>query len=607
MNKKDAILSGARQHVNRVSLDLEKAGEDTVKSLKRSKEIFSKLSQSDQIVESRLMHYNKKRIGEIEHLKGSPYFVRCDVVWDNESETKKLYFGKFGFAEDEIYSWITPASSMRFENPGEVRYVRPDGGLQKAKLVRKDQFMIVGGEIKFLATEALDSPRELVYQEYFSSRKTGFILPEIVAQMEKAQDQVIRAYHVGPFLISGPAGSGKTTLALHRIAYLVQAPDLASTYTSDSIIVFVQDNGTKEYFSHLLPELGIDDVLITTFSQWAFSILNLNAKYVIRFGEDENEKDLYEFAKLKALKDADILEYKKVSTFQILENAYGKYFDNAQKKAFEKQKEEKVLDRIDLTLLLKSYAQLNDGIGLVKDYWIELKNGSMRKKRGFVNFDYSLALIDEFQNYLPDQLELIKTCISKKSQSILYVGDMAQQVQLGTIHDWNDIDEKIDDERKVILQKVYRNTKNILHYIKSLGYGIEIPEGVKEGQDVEELIFESVQDEIKHIKNKISQKDYSSVGILAKDQKYLTEFEKVFKGNEKVHVMTMNEAQGVEFDVVFIVGISEDTFNVSFDEQVSSSLIEEKKRINKDLLYVALTRAISELHVLGREKLSAIL
>ncbi len=290
MDKKEEILLVAKRHVKKVCLSLEKAGEDTVESFKRSNEIFATLSDADKIVERELMRYAKKRVGEIEHLKGSPYFVCCDVIWEKETEVKRIFFGKFGFTEEEIYSWITPASSMRFENPGEVGHTRPDGQFQKARMIRKDQYMIVDGRIKFLVTETIDAPRELVYQEYFSNRKTGFVLPEILAQMEKAQDQVIRAHHRGPFLISGPAGSGKTTLALHRVAYLVQSPDLASMYARDSIIVFVQDNGTKEYFSHLLPELGIDDVLITTFSEWAFSILNFDATYSIRVGTSESER-----------------------------------------------------------------------------------------------------------------------------------------------------------------------------------------------------------------------------------------------------------------------------------------------------------------------------
>lgn len=604
MDKKEAILQGAKCHLKTVTLSLEKAAEDTKKSLARSKEIFKTLSDADKIVESKLIRYNTKRVGEIAYLEGSPYFVRCDVIWEKEEEVKSLYFGKFGFAEEEIYSWITPASTMRYENPGEVRYLRPDGQLQKARLVRKDQYMIVGNEIKFLATESLENPRELVYQEYFSTRKSGFILPEIVAQMEKAQDQVIRAHHIGPFLISGPAGSGKTTLALHRVAYLVQSPDLASTYTSDSIIVFVQDNGTKEYFSHLLPELGIDDVLITTFSQWAFSILQIDAKYAIRYGNSENEKDMFEFAKLNALKTATLLPYRKSDIYAILENAYDANFNDEQKKLFQDQKREKLLDRIDLSLLIKTYYEVNDGLGIVKDFWEELKNGNMKKKRGFVPFKHSLAVIDEFQNYLPEQLQLIKSCVDKNSQSILYVGDMAQQVQLGTIRNWNDIDENINEERKVVLQKVYRNTKNILRYIESLGYPIEIPDGIKEGSEVGEYICDNQHDEIIKIQSFIRDKDFASIGILAKDQQYLSMFKKVFSDNDKIYVMTMNEAQGVEFDAVFLVGINSKTFDVSFDQDATKELVEEKKRINKDLLYVALTRAISELFVLGKEKLT---
>jgi len=70
--------------------------------------------------------------------------------------------------------------------------------------------------------------------------------------------------------------------------------------------------------------------------------------------------------------------------------------------------------------------------------------------------------------------------------------------------------------------------------------------------------------------------------------------------------MTMNEAQGVEFDIVCIVGISKEVFAVDYDEKYSG-LVDEKKRINRDLLYVALTRAISQLHILGKCSLSEVL
>jgi DNA helicase-2/ATP-dependent DNA helicase PcrA len=113
---------------------------------------------------------------------------------------------------------------------------------QSGELISKEQYMITDGKIVFMAFESLEQARELIYQEYFSQRKSSFLLPEIVEQMEQAQDKVIRAHHQGSFLISGAAGSGKTTLALHRVAYLLQSPDTAERFKTENTIVFVQDN-----------------------------------------------------------------------------------------------------------------------------------------------------------------------------------------------------------------------------------------------------------------------------------------------------------------------------------------------------------------------------
>jgi DNA helicase IV len=606
MINKEKILSQARTHLAKACTSIKNGLVETEKSLKISKERFSSLSFADQIVESGIIDYNQRRVGELAHLEGSPYFVRCDVLFSADEKEVSIYFAKFMFNQESIYSWVAPASVMRFEKPGDVVFKRPDGTIQKIKLLRKDQYMIVDGKIKFLSTESIDAERELVYEEYFSTQKSGFILPEIVAQMEKAQDQVIRAYHIGPFLISGPAGSGKTTLALHRVAYLMQSPDLADIYTSKSIIVFVQDNGTREYFLHLLPELGIDDVLITTFSEWAFKILGIDGNFTDRFGDSEYEKDLYEFQKLKALENLSRYVYLKVSIFGLLEKIYSKFFNEQQQILFRRQMRDGAYDRIDLTLLLKLFLKSNGKLSIIKDYRVQQNNGSVKNKREVTQLEYSLAVVDEFQNYLPDQLRLIKSCINEKSQSIVYVGDMAQQVKLGTIRQWEDISEQMAQERKVVLEKVYRNTKNILAFIKKLSYSIEIPDQLKEGVLVGEYILETKNQEVAKIKEIIKKNDFGSMGILGKDSEYLAEFKGAFSENKKIHVMTMNEAQGVEFDIVVLVGINKDMF-VSYDGDIHMDLAEEKRRINKDLLYVALTRAISQLHVMGKEKLENII
>lgn len=559
------------------------------------------MPDSDKLVLARMSAHYGKRKKELSQLHLSPYFIRCDVVYENSEEKQVLYFGKFSFSDESIYSWITPAATIRFEQPGDVSYIRPDGNMQKGKLVRKDQYMIVDGKIIFLATETTDNPRELIYQEYFSTRKTDFILPEIVEQMEKTQDKVIRAHHIGPFVISGPAGSGKTTLALHRVAYLAQSPDTNQLYTLGSIIVFVQDNGTKNYFSHLLPELGINNVKITTFFEWATDILEIkNISCAVRYGKTEQEKDDYEYQKKSALKNARGLKYSE-NIFSCLNNIYNQYADSFDSDLFEQQTKEKSLDRFDLIILLKAHIQTYGELKIQQEFYQELKNGKLKKKTEKAPLNYSLIVVDEFQNYLADQLKLLKGLTKKDLTSILYVGDMAQQIYLGTIRGWDEIDEKVSQERLVKLEKVYRNTKNILEYIQQLGYKIQIPKEIKEGADVVEKIFTDQFEEIAYIKNLIKQSEQKSIGVLSKNEEYLESFKEEFYGIKNVHIFSMRESQGVEFDVVCIVGINKDIFTIDANSQ---SLREEKRRINSDLLYVALTRAMSELHLLGDVRLS---
>lgn len=280
----------------------------------------------DGIILSNLVRQNKQRLEELDSLKMSPYFFRCDMLIEDgdKRRAETWYFSKFNFGEESIFSWVSAAASIRFENPGEFSYRKPTKGMQKGVLLRKEQYMIVDGKIVFLATESTDISRELIYQKHFSVKKDGFILPEIVAQMEKAQDKVISASHKGPFVISGPAGSGKTTLALHRVAYLIQSPDTMMLYSDDSILVLIQDVGPKKYFEYILPDLGIKNVAIKTFAEWIIKILEIeNVKQVVRFGETEDEKDDYEYKKLEILHNyiTEIPKYTK-DAYELLNVGY---------------------------------------------------------------------------------------------------------------------------------------------------------------------------------------------------------------------------------------------------------------------------------------------
>ncbi|PIR77552.1 MAG: hypothetical protein COU30_01830, partial [Candidatus Magasanikbacteria bacterium CG10_big_fil_rev_8_21_14_0_10_38_6] len=153
-------------------------------------------------------------------------------------------------------------------------------------------------------------------------------------------------------------------------------------------------------------------------------------------------------------------------------------------------------------------------------------------------------------------------------------------------------------------QKVYRNTKNILEYINSLGYIIDIANNLREGEAVKEKICTTIQEEIAYVQE-VANTCTGSLGVLAKEKEYLNAFFHINKKtNKNIRLMSMHEAQGVEFDTVCIVGISEHMFYLPYEKQ---SYREEKQRIHKDLLYVALTRAMNSLHVLGSVPLHTVI
>ncbi|NTU73321.1 ATP-binding domain-containing protein [Candidatus Roizmanbacteria bacterium] len=444
-----------------------------------------------------------------------------------------------------------------------------------------------------MATESIDKPRSLIYQEHFTKQKSEFNLSEIVEQMEQAQDKIIRSHYYGSYLISGPAGSGKTTLALHRVAYLLQSPETAKLITTQKTIVFVQDKNTQGYFSKLLPDLGINNVRVTTFDEWAFELLNLSGvKFQQMYIEDEAIRDSYEYNKSRALKNISGFRFEK-DIFGLLYYMYRDYLSSSELDLFLRQSKEHIVDRFDLTALLKAKKQETGVLTSKAPSYRRMNNGKYKRIFTEEPLMYSLIVVDEAENYLKENIELIKSCINPATKSVIYVGDLIQQTLPHTIKSWNEVQEEFNDERKVVLQKVYRNTKQILEYIRRCGYQVEISNELREGNVVQEISCSGRNEEMEMIKTLIS-KDQMVVGIIAKHTSYLDQYRKEFNASKNVHIMTINEAQGVEFDRVFLVGINSEQWR---NRNMQKELACERDKVNRDLLYVALTRAMNELYI----------
>lgn len=593
---KKVLLELEQKNIFKVSKTLEFAIKDSEIKGGLHKDRVSSAEMHEALMQDVLaamgVDIHTQNIENYKHLQGTPYFSKCEVLLYGTNEIQTFYFAKFPFFEENIYSWIAPAAKMRFEDIGEFEFETVNHNRLKGRLLRKDNYMIVDGKIIFMSSESYDYERTLVHQEFLSNRKqAGFQMQDIVALMEKAQDQVIRANPFGSFLIAGPAGSGKTTLALHRVAYLVQSPETSDKFPSEKIIVFVQDQSTKEYFSALLPNLGITNVKIETWVEWALKILKLEK---INYKEKIDEDIAYQFEKIEAIRNLSevSVKFNEKNYFANLKEIYLSHFSTRSFGLFKKQIEEKKFDKYDLTVLLKLMLQKEKMLYLESDEYVQVSRSKLKKKKVKDEIIHSLIIVDEAQNYLKEQIEIIQSTIDPRTKSVLYVGDLVQQTRIGTIRNWDDANEDFREENKVILTKVYRNTKQILEYIKSQGYEVDAAENLRDGKEVEEKKL-SQEEQIEFIQNLINTRKEDVLGILVKTQKEKEELIEKLNLSENSKLLTIAESQGVEFDLVVLIR-KDETENLDLGENQK----EELEKVNKDLLYVAMTRAINELYVI---------
>lgn len=593
---RDALLQSARKHLTEVRNTLEQKLKQAQENIGIYKEKVKKLAPPDLYTAESLLKKNEHMVEVANALYPSPYFIKCRVQFDNQESSRIFYFSKFALAEEHIYSWTSPAAVLRFQEPGSFAYASPDG-TQKGTLQEKEQYLITDGAIVFMAAESTSHARQLVYQEHFSKRKTEFILPEIVEQMEAAQDKAIRTPPSRSLLIAGPAGSGKTTLALHRVAYLLQSPDTAQRFTAEHTLVLVNDHGTQKYFAALLPELGITNVTITTFADFVIQNLGLHTySYQAIFGATEYEQNTYAYEKNIALQSHTPLTYS-VDPWSVLEAAYAHSLAGDSRYLLRDQESKKVLDRFDVTILLRAYLTTHGGLTTYETEYVQLKGGKVKRTKKPVPKQYSLIILDEVQNYLPEQIELTARCLSPTG-SCVYVGDLAQQTKLFTIRSWEQVGQQFSEENTVRLEKVYRSTKQILQYIQSQGFSITVPEQSREGKPVTTSTYSTHGELEAYIAKIITEHPDVTVGILSPHPLTVAVLAEHYKTAPKVKVLSISEAQGVEFDVVILCNTQYLT-SASLGEY-EKSLAMQIQQVNRDLLYVALTRAMNELYIIDK-------
>ncbi|MDF2670407.1 MAG: helicase UvrD [Paenibacillus sp.] len=241
-----------------------------------------------------------------------PYFGRLDFQESGTSPVVPLYIGKFGVENTDtsqplIIDWRAPVASLFYSfNGGDdlAAYESPDGLIDglvylKRNLVVRKQILQRVVDTYLRGSDQLSVNDEFLLYRLGENKDNK--LRDIVSTIQAEQDRIIRSARNTAMVIQGVAGSGKTTVALHRLAYLLY--QYRDTVKAERMIIFAPNQMFLDYISSVLPELGVGNIQQTTFADWTFDVLgeklklaNPTERYNHWFASGEARPEIDEYA-----------------------------------------------------------------------------------------------------------------------------------------------------------------------------------------------------------------------------------------------------------------------------------------------------------------------
>ncbi|MFD1606109.1 RNA polymerase recycling motor HelD [Oceanobacillus luteolus] len=216
-----------------------------------------------------------QRLSTLQQMLDVPYFGRIDFLEEGDSQSEEIYIGISTLRDETgenilIYDWRAPISSVYYDyQPGPAQYKTP-GGVIKGELEKKWQYLIRNGELQSMFDTSLTIGDEIL-QEVLG-QGTDKYMNSIVATIQKEQNRIIRHDRGRMLIVHGAAGSGKTSAALQRIAYLLYK--YRENLNADQIILFSPNTLFSNYVSNVLPELGEENMQQVTFQEYLYHRLS---------------------------------------------------------------------------------------------------------------------------------------------------------------------------------------------------------------------------------------------------------------------------------------------------------------------------------------------
>lgn len=267
-----------QQILNESQRDLKSAQENIRKSMADLDYLDSSLSYLNILTNARFFEMARTQKEGLEAVQKKPYFARIHFQKTGDPE-ELLYIGKTSLFhrdthEPIIVDWRSPVANVYYDGRlGDMEYdVR--GETHKGHLFAKRQYKIENGELLDIRDIDLTTNDELL-QEALEG-KADVRLTEIVSTIQKEQNEIIRAHLRQPIIVQGAAGSGKTTIALHRISYFLYT--MGENFNPEQLMILAPNKLFIDYIGDVLPELGVDKICQTTYADYVMNATKLKLK-----------------------------------------------------------------------------------------------------------------------------------------------------------------------------------------------------------------------------------------------------------------------------------------------------------------------------------------
>jgi len=227
----------------------------------------------------KFLEMTRGNIRRLQQIRNKPYFCRIDVRPEGSDAIQPLYIGKASLfrpdtQEAVIVDWRSPIANVYYEGRlGEVTYETAVGPAT-GELFLKRQYTIEQGNLLDFRDIDITTRDELLQESLGGS--ADHRLKDIVSTIQEEQNRVIRAEMHRPMIVQGAAGSGKTTIALHRIAYLIYT--YGDKFNPDQFMILAPHQLFLKYIADVLPELGVEAVRQTTYLDFVHDCLGTKLK-----------------------------------------------------------------------------------------------------------------------------------------------------------------------------------------------------------------------------------------------------------------------------------------------------------------------------------------